>query len=76
MLSLLGVFGYRMDTGPSRLSSFPIDRDALVLPEVMIETFECDPADVMKPLFDVIWNAAGLQRCMNYDETGKRSARR
>jgi hypothetical protein len=39
-----------------------IDRDALILPEVMVETFECDPAAVMKPLFDVIWNATGLLR--------------
>jgi hypothetical protein len=65
-----------METGPSRLSSVPIDRDALVLPEVMIESFECDAADVMKPLFDVIWNATGFPGCMNYDETGKRIRRR
>jgi Putative DNA-binding domain len=76
MLSLLGVVGYRVDTGARRLPALSIDRDALVIPEVMIESFECNPADVMKPLFDVIWNAGGFPGCMNYDETGNRIQRR
>jgi hypothetical protein len=75
MLSLLGVFGYRIDTGARRLPSLPMDRNALVIPEVMIESFECDPAGVMKSLFDVIWNAGGFPDCMNYDETAKRIQR-
>lgn len=80
MLSLLGVSGYTMAVDPSRFPDalhFPwgearsIDRDALLLPEIVVEDFECDPAEVMRPVFDAIWNAAGWPRSMNYDETGK-----
>ena len=73
MLSLLGVCGYIMAVRryPSLDYIQPIDRDALVLPEVLAENFDCDPAEVMKPAFDAIWNAAGWPRSMNYDETGK-----
>jgi len=69
MLSLLGVSGYIM-AGPSRpLYIHPIDRDALLVPEVIVESFDCDLAEVMKPVFDTVWNAAGWPRSMNYDET-------
>jgi len=55
MLSLLGVSGYTMD-----VRSHPIDRDALLIPENVVESFECDLAEVMRPIFDAVWNAAGL----------------
>ena len=40
---------------------YPIDRPNLVIPEVMIDRFDCDPAEVMKPIFDTVWNAAGFR---------------
>jgi hypothetical protein len=74
MLSLLEVSGYTMGTNP-KLDPFrdflrPIDRDALLLPEVVVETEHVDAAEVMQPVFDSIWNAAGWPRCMNYDDSG------
>ncbi len=77
MLSLLGVSGYRMGVD-SRLDStfgYPIDRDALILPEIIVENFECNPSDVMRPIFDALWNAAGWPRSMNYNENGERVRR-
>jgi hypothetical protein len=29
-------------------------RPDLVIPEVMIDRFDCDPAEVMKPIFDTV----------------------
>jgi hypothetical protein len=50
----------------------PIDRDSLVVPEILVESFDFDAAQIMKPAFDTVWNAAGFPRSMNYDEkTGK-----
>jgi len=77
MLSLLGVSGYRMGVD-SRLDStfgYPIDRDALILPEIIVEKFECNPSETMRPIFDAIWNAAGWPRSMNYNENGERVRR-
>lgn len=73
MLSLLGVQGYTMGVDRSQYRSdevYPIERDVLNIPEVVVEDFDCDPAKTMKPVFDAIWNAAGLPRSMNYDESG------
>ncbi len=73
MLSLLGVAGYIMAVDPC--IPFPlehsIDRDALLIREVMIDTFKDDPAKFMRPLFDAVWNAAGWSGSINYDQEGK-----
>jgi hypothetical protein len=74
MLSLVGVKGYTMAVDQLRFlghDSHPVDRDTLQVPEVMIERFDINPVEVMKPIFDSIWNAAGFPRSMNYDENGK-----
>lgn len=73
MLSLLGVSGCTMGLdprleGPTR---YPIDQDALLLPEVLTDSFECVPSEVMRPAFDAVWNAAGHARSLNYSEEGE-----
>lgn len=74
MVSLLGVKDYKMvyvGQWPQGQQDYPIDRPDLVIPEVMIDRFDCDPAEVMKPIFDTVWNAAGWHGSMNYDAAGK-----
>lgn len=74
MLSLVGVKGYTMAVDRLRFlghDSHPVDRDTLQVPEVMIERFDINPVEVMKPIFDAVWNAAGFPRSMNYDDSGK-----
>jgi hypothetical protein len=72
MLTLLGVFEAKIDV----FSTFGIqrghriDRENLLVPEVMIESFGRKPAEVMKPIFDAVWNAAGWPRSQNYNENG------
>ncbi len=72
MLSLLGVNGYIMeaDLGFGRPGGNQIDRDALLVPEVVAEDFDIDLVQVMKPIFDAVWNAAGFSRSLNYDKDG------
>ena len=74
MLTLLGVAGYTIDNEPIPKDSHfrPIDRNDLVIPEAVIDSYDVSAAEVMKPIFDAVWNAAGYFRCMNYDESGKR----
>lgn len=71
MLSLLGVSGYRIGFGMFEDTKAPIDRDAVLLPDVLVEDFSADPADILRPVFDGLWQAAGWRRCFNYDEQGK-----
>lgn len=74
MLSLIGVKGYTMGVDPGRFfnaSLRPIDRDVLLVPEIVIEEFNIDPSQTLKPAFDSIWNAAGWSGSMNYNDAGK-----
>lgn len=77
MLSLLRVKGYYM--GFSRADFYeeghPIDRGDLLVPEVVLESFEGDIERAMRPAFDRVWNASGLARSLNYDEHGKWAGR-
>ena len=47
-----------------------IDRDILILPEVLIEDYCEDVERRLRPIFDAVWNAAGLKGSLNYDEQG------
>lgn len=72
MLSLLGVRGFTMITGQlSSWENYPIDREDLLAPVEMIETYQCDRSEVMRPVFDSIWNACGYPQSLNYDKNGK-----
>jgi len=76
MLSLLGVKGGFMQVdGPRSVpvlqKDVRIDRDALLIPEIMVESFEYSPEEVLRPAFDAVWRAAGWERSMNYDEDGR-----
>lgn len=67
LLTLVEVFGYRMSVRGSQ----PIDRASLIIPEVIVEDFNCDVERLLRPCFDIVWNATGLPTSINYDDTGK-----
>jgi hypothetical protein len=76
MLSLLGVKGYtiyvdefRYVTG--RPEQHIIDRDRLVVPDVLVEDLGADPAQVLKPCLNAVWNACGYAGSLNYTEDGE-----
>lgn len=73
MVSLLGVKGYRITIPEERGFNLhdQIDRPDLIMPEALIDAFESDVAQAIKPILDIIWNAAGWERSMSYDEAGK-----
>ncbi len=77
-LSLIGVTGHSFVLGSRFMRDFRdphADRDALILPEVLIEDWKADPPDVMRSTFDMIWNAFGYERSFNYDENGRWAVR-
>ena len=71
-LALLGVKGYTMDYKKPSISKVQkIDRDVLLIPEVLIESYNVCAEDVLRSCFDSIWNACGYPRSFNYDGNGK-----
>jgi hypothetical protein len=77
-LSLLGMTGHRFAVDNRRFMDREhyADRDALILTELLIESWSVDSAETMRPLFDMVWNAFGYERSFNYDESGRWSERR
>jgi len=76
MVSLLEVEGYTVgfdgfDIWGYQEQYHRIDRPKLVLPEILIDSFDCNITEAMRPAFDAIANAAGWARSMTYDENGK-----
>jgi hypothetical protein len=71
-LSFLGVRGFTMATPRMRfgLASHPIDRDNLLMPEVLINSFDESASTILRPSFDTLWQSAGWQRSLCYDDKG------
>jgi hypothetical protein len=72
-LTLRGVLGYDLSkswTCYPQVFRGTIDRGTLEVPERLIPDYEMEPAAVLKPCFDSIWNACGYPRSMNYDKEG------
>jgi hypothetical protein len=71
-LSFVGVRGcplYRANRWPG--DDVPSLRDdSLLLPEIVIEQKEFQPHRVLRPLFDMVWNAFGLHGSPSYDKEG------
>lgn len=73
-LTLLGVKEYSMSTGRMRATTYEvhtIDRNILLLPEIIIEDYDVVAEDVLRPCFDSIWNACGFPRSLNYNDAGE-----
>jgi Putative DNA-binding domain len=48
----------------------PITSQTITLPEVILEDLHISPATMLRPLFDMIWNACGHPRSPNFDIDG------
>jgi hypothetical protein len=73
-LSLVGVKGYSMAVNRRAFyidEVHTIDRDVLLLPEIVIESYNVIAKNVLRSCFDSIWNACGFPRSLNYDDTGE-----
>ena len=76
-VSLLGVRGIHLGVDLSRgLNLEPLDRDVLMLPELIIDTGTIEPDIELKPLLDTLWQSFGVHGCIDYDESGRWRPRR
>jgi hypothetical protein len=53
-----------------RETNYPIKEDTLILPETVVEDFSKPVGNILKPLFDLVWNACGLPASKNFDADG------
>lgn len=72
-LSLFGVKDYTLAAGKNgdRSQWNHAERDNILLPEIAVEQWTDDPAIIMQPAFDMVWNAFGFARSFNYNDAGQ-----
>jgi hypothetical protein len=77
MLSVLGVKGSRIKSGDDGWRAAPweenvtIDRDILILPDVVVERLPADPRAFMRDVFHSLWQSSGYKRSLGYSESGE-----
>lgn len=79
-VAILDVQGYELGIGDAfhRFSKATADRPHLIPPEIWIDNLDTVSIDdVLRPSLDVLWQAFGLERCMDFDaKSGVYSPRR
>ena len=74
MLSLIGAKGYLLELPehlfPSK-SPHPVDRDMLLLPCEILQSFDDQADKLLQPAFDVLWQCVGFDRDWLYRDSGK-----
>lgn len=74
MLTLLGVRGFII-VPRNRILAFeynarPVDRADLLIPDILVGDFSADLPQILRSMFDIVWNSCGYPRSLNYDEDG------
>jgi hypothetical protein len=72
-LTFLRVKGYSMAVRNSFFfnEGYSIDRDHLLLPEIIVESMDTSTEQLLQPIFNNIWNACGYPKDIYYNEEGK-----
>jgi len=72
-LTLVDVKDYHISTRNEFRDheAYPINRDIIQIPEIIIEDLNFEPSQLLKPIFDSLWNACGLERSYNYTIDGE-----
>ncbi len=73
-ITLIGVRGLRMAVGPNvQLSmgrSGAIQRDVIVLPDIVVDDLSSPAAPLLKPVLDLVRNACGYPGSQYFDDAG------
>src|SRR5690606_20323475 len=71
-LSMVGMNGKIPHLGPQYSDDGirPIRHDPLLLQPRLIESLDDYPTLILRPIFDLVWNACGWPCSINFDENG------
>ena len=72
-ISYLGVKDYYLASDKVHYFNreiIKIERSEFKFDTVVVNSFDDDLSQLLKPIFDSIWNACGFKRSYNYDENG------
>ncbi len=69
-LTLTKTHGLVMGTDNERLEfgmSYPIAQNSVILPETLVEDLSMPITKILRPSFDLVWNACGYPQSENFD---------
>jgi len=69
-LSFINMKGFKLGTESMVLGEGRLDKDLILFPEVFFENLSDDIINLLRPVFDIVWNAFGYERSFNYKEDG------
>jgi hypothetical protein len=71
-LTFVQVRGLKLATNRNGYDEYgePIATDTLILPETVVADLLIPADKVLRPLFDLVWNASGFPRSLNFDADG------
>jgi len=69
-MSFVNVKGLKATNSYWGVKQVPIDRDDILLPEIILESRPDNIPSILKPIFDSMWNAVGLPGSISYDRQG------
>jgi hypothetical protein len=72
-VSIVGIKGFTVSVPDNYwlLDTCPIVQSDLLLPEIIIDSLTDDLQRKIRPVFDMIWNAGGVSKSLNFDDEGK-----
>lgn len=82
LVSLIGMKDYILDVDdPFAFEDYPevpLRSNRILLPDILINDYRVDQKSILKPVFDIVWNAAGLEQSTSYNLDGNwiRNSRR
>jgi hypothetical protein len=72
-VSILNVRGFNLTHNSNFLHGLhPIDRDHLLLPDILVEDLDMPAETFLRPVFDLIWQACNAEKCPSYGDDGNR----
>ena len=69
-ISLIGVRGSRLLASRVVQGIEKIDRDVLMLPNILVEDLSVRVDQLLKPTLDLVWNACGVASSPYFDANG------
>jgi hypothetical protein len=73
LFSLINYKGFTLGVGnyfSQAINPHSIDRDFMAIPEILVETNQINFHQILRPIFDSLWNSCGFERCLHYDNDG------
>jgi len=70
LASFIDVLKHKLAVHERWMQTHSIDRNVLILPDVMVSDWNSEAHLLLQPAFDALWQTVGYPRCTYYDKDG------